>query len=457
MNKAKKFLADRQTLEDLNMLGKHRQGSIYGIFNQTKTRGGELLMQRWFQNPLLDMEEINRRTAIFSYFQRFELRFPFDLALFNTAESYLDSGHSGNYLFGLADIGIKRMKKVFFHDGQFQQIYEGLCAAIGFLKECSTFLKATEKWADAPGKSEFDKEREVLAKIFANPRLSSLVSQRAGELSFFEICEYDFLLRQTMTRGMAALLNTVYHLDVYTAVAKVAGERNLSYGNARPAEEQVFKTSALWHPGLTKAVANKLSFKHAENMLFLTGANMAGKSTLMKAFGITVYLAHMGFPVPACDLVFSISDGLVSSINVPDDLNRGYSHFYAEVLRVKKVAEDVASGKNLVVIFDELFKGTNVKDAYEGTLAVTAAFAEYRNCFFMVSTHIIEVGAGLRKQANNIQFAFLPTEMDGPVPRYTYQLEPGITSDRQGMMIIQNEGIIDLITGQTTEGFKQLI
>ena len=83
-----------------------------------------------------------------------------------------------------------------------------------------------------------------------------------------------------------------------------------------------------------------------------------------------------------------------------------FSHFYAEVLRVKKVAEEVAAGKNLVVLFDELFKGTNVKDAYDGTLAVTAAFSKYRNCFYIVSTHIIEVGAALQTAHKISSFLF---------------------------------------------------
>ncbi len=48
-------------------------------------------------------------------------------------------------------------------------------------------------------------------------------------------------------------------------------------------------------------------------------------------------------------------------------------------------------------MFDELFKGTNVKDAYDGTLAATEAFAEYRACLFIVSTHIIEVGEVLKQ------------------------------------------------------------
>ncbi len=172
---------------------------------------------------------------------------------------------------------------------------------------------------------------------------------------------------------------------------------------------------------------------------------MAGKSTYMKAFGIAIYLAHMGFPVAAKDMQFSVMDGLYSSINVPDNLNMGYSHFYAEVLRVKKVAEEVGAGKNLVVLFDELFKGTNVKDAYDGTLAVTEAFSKYRNCFYVISTHIIEVGEALQSRTQNLQFAYLPTIMDGNTPKYTYKLESGITSDRQGMMIIENEGLMEIL------------
>ena len=180
-------------------------------------------------------------------------------------------------------------------------------------------------------------------------------------------------------------------------------------------------------------------------MIFLTGANMAGKSTFMKAFGINVYLAHMGFPVAAKEMQFSVLEGIYSSINVPDNLNMGYSHFYAEVLRVKKVAEEVSEEKNLVIIFDELFKGTNVKDAYDATLAVTAAFSEYRNCLFIISTHIIEAGQVLKKEQDNIQLLYLPTIMNGTVPAYTYKLQPGISSDRHGMMIIENEGILELL------------
>lgn len=117
--------------------------------------------------------------------------------------------------------------------------------------------------------------------------------------------------------------------------------------------------------------------------MFLTGANMAGKSTFMKTFGIVVYLAHMGFPLPVKKMRFSVQNGMYTTINLPDNMMLGYSHFYAEVQRLKKVAEQVGRIGNLVIVFDELFRGTNVKDAHEATLAVMEAFCRKKRIVYL--------------------------------------------------------------------------
>ena len=137
-------------------------------------------------------------------------------------------------------------------------------------------------------------------------------------------------------------------------------------------------------------------------------------------------------------------DGIYTTINLPDNLGIGASHFYAEVLRVKKVAAALSSGKALFIIFDELFRGTNVKDAHEATVAITLAYAAKKTSMFIISSHIVEAGDQL-KQAPSIDFRFLPTRMNGHTPEYTYTLESGITEDRHGMIIIRNEGILDIL------------
>ncbi len=211
-----------------------------------------------------------------------------------------------------------------------------------------------------------------------------------------------------------------------------------------PDNGTTIEVANLRHPALNNATGNTLNLSQQKNVLFLTGANMAGKSTWMKTLGVSFYLAHMGFPVAADEMRFTVMEGIFTSINVPDDISIGWSHFYAEVMRVKHVAQEISSGKKLFVLFDELFKGTNVKDAYDATLAVTQRFAHYNNCAFIISTHIIEVGEAL-KDTSSIQFKYMPTILVDAVPKYTYRLKEGISKDRQGMMIIENEGILDLL------------
>ena len=134
----------------------------------------------------------------------------------------------------------------------------------------------------------------------------------------------------------------------------------------------------------------------------------------------------------------------------------GASHYYAEVLRVKEVAAELRSGKQLFVIFDELFRGTNVKDAYDATVALSRAFCGKRDSQFIISTHIMEAGELLQKENISIKYQYLPTEMKGAIPVYTRILKNGITADRQGMIIIQNEGILEMLDAGIKEKEEQL-
>lgn len=433
------FKTDKQTLDDLNITGKFKAQSVFSIFNDTHTGGGEKLLDAMFQQPLSDAAAINNRSDVFKYFHNKKLSFPFRPSIIQAAETYLGEGTAGSYLVVAGDHVRKRFLQMAMKDEQYGQLQGGLLATIDMLHTLQQFMKMMESH---PSTELF----ETVAGAFKGDKMNWLQEVRADQpLSLLQAARYDHLIRHVLGSHMEVILRFIYHLDVYIAVSNVARDRNFSYARALPKDQHVFQTTALHHPALKNGVANPLHLHEDRNVLFLTGANMAGKSTLMKSLGIAVYLAHMGFPVAARDMLFSVRDGLYTSINVSDNLNLGYSHFYAEVLRVKKVAENVAEGNDLVVIFDELFKGTNVKDAYDATLAVTKEFSTYRNSFFVISTHIIEVGEALKKECDNLQFSYLPTIMEGSVPRYPYTLTGGITNDRHGMIIIENERILEMM------------
>ena len=437
------FITDKQTLDDLNIPGRYRPGSIFSLFNKTVTRGGERLLEEMFQQPLSDHRTINERSKIFQYFTEGSWQLPFLQEHFNIAEEYLNGRGTGNVVGSLTEVYRKKLLAWVVRDEAYSELHHQLVTAIGLLNDFFYFLN---NLPNATTGNTFLQQLQKIKHQFGDGSLRWLAKlQDKKKLSATEMGRCDFQLRTVHAADIKRILEIIYHLDVYIAVSGVAKGNGFAYAHVLPNEKNLLLANGLRHPCIEKAVDNNVSLQQEGPLIFLTGANMAGKSTFMKAFGIAVYLAHMGFPVAANEMYISVKDGLYTSINVPDNLSLGYSHFYAEVLRVKMVAQEIARPGNLVIIFDELFKGTNVKDARDATLAITEAFAGKHYCFFIISTHITEAGEELRNRCDNIQFVYFPSTLQGNTPVYTYKLQPGISNDRHGMTIIRKERILELI------------
>ncbi|WP_442588812.1 MutS-related protein [Pedobacter sp. AW31-3R] len=437
------FSVDKQTLDDLNIFTKKGRDSVFGLFNRNRTRGGAEILEQMFRYPLSDAGAINQRSRIIRFFQTSKMTFPFNEEWFDLIEQYLSNVDERSKLSQEENKLGRTFNNLIGADTAYRQVAKAVTAVIDMMNAFQQFLDQLSTHKDH---ASYLEETEAIKAIFGDAELQHVLQDAGKEKQTYEkTAEYDQLLRFKKKSLLQKLLSFAYQLDVYIAVANVAESRKFVFPLALSGTEDTMKLEGLYHPLLEKAIDNDLLVTPRSNFIFLTGANMAGKSTFMKSLGITVFLAHMGFPVPAGKMEFPVMDGLFSTINLPDDLSMGYSHFYAEVLRVKKVAEQLAQSRKLFVIFDELFRGTNVKDAYEATVALTAAFARKKNCIFVVSTHIIEAGETLKDRCNNIQFCYLPTLMDGEKPVYTYKLKAGITEDRHGMIIIHNEGIIDIL------------
>ena len=449
------FSVDKQTLDDLNIFTKKGRDSVFGLFNRTRTRGGAEILEQMFRYPLSEEAAINHRSEIIRFFQSKQIAFPFKEEWFDLVEQYLSNTDERSRLSQEENKLGRTFNNLIGTDTEYKQIVKGLTGVLDLLSAFTTFLEnikadiasqiSDQRSANQQiGSNPYNEELLVIQSLLNDPDLQG-VPANAGKLTYEQTAAWDKILRFQKKEQVQKLLYQAYLLDVYIAIATVATTRKLVFPKALPAGTLNLKLEGVYHPLLENAVGNNLLVTQENNMIFLTGANMAGKSTFMKSFGIAIFLAHVGFPVPATSMRFPVMDGLFSTINLPDNLNMGYSHFYAEVLRVKKVAEQLAASKKIVVIFDELFRGTNVKDAYEATVALTTAFAKKRDCIFMISTHIIEAGEELKQKCNNIHFTYLPTRMENQKPVYTYTLEPGITEDRHGMIIVNNEGIIDIL------------
>ncbi|MBO9633937.1 MAG: DNA mismatch repair protein [Chitinophagaceae bacterium] len=437
------LIIDKQTLDDLNIFGKRDNDAVYAIFNRTYTRGGAGILEQFFRYPLADLHAIDARIRTIRFFLMHQTAFPFRGELFDAAESYLADTDERSRLSAQDNTLGRKFSQVIGADTSYQQLIKGIGSLIEvfiLLKQFINSLDITVQ--DTPYAAAIKPIQEILLQRQFEPVLQEKVPIK---IDYEKATVYDRLLRFVHITDVRKILDAVYTLDVYISVATVARSRGFVFPVPLPAEAHIMEIEGLYHPKLSKPVANDMAMRPDSNIVFLTGANMAGKSTFMKSLGIAVFLAHVGFPVPASRMRFSVCDGLLTTINLPDNLNMGYSHFYTEVLRVKKMAMELEHAKNLFIIFDELFRGTNVKDAYEATVAITSAFASQPNCMFVVSTHIMEAGEKLMEDCKNIQFVYLPTLMEGDKPVYPHKLEQGITSDRHGMVIINNEGILDIL------------
>ncbi len=441
------FTTDKQTQEDLNIYGKQGTDAVLSLFNRTSTIHGSRLLEEMFRYPLSDEQAINRRSEKIAYLKTSQAVFPFNSEAFDRAEQYLADTDERTRLSAERPTLEKKLSNLVAADADYKQIMGGIGGLTEIIQQLHSLLKSTLLSAGSPLKN--DPETQHIQTLLTTEPFSSILEESPkARLPRQKLAGYDGLLRFRYRETVRQILQYIYQLDVYIAVARTAAERNYIFPTALPKEEQVIRIAGFYHPQLKNAVGNSLTITADSHVVFLTGANMAGKSTFMKSLGIAMYLAHMGFPVAAREMEFSVLDGIYTTINLPDNLGIGASHFYAEVLRIKKIAKELNAGKRLFVIFDELFRGTNVKDAYEATIAITAAFAKKSGSSFVISTHIIEAGERLKEQAN-ISFRYLPTRMRGTTPEYSYTLESGITDDRHGMIIIRNEGILELLKKRT--------
>ena len=128
--------------------------------------------------------------------------------------------------------------------------------------------------------------------------------------------------------------------------------------------------SALIHPLLDHPVANDVALGGPHpHLLLVSGSNMSGKSTLLRAIGVNTALAQAGGPVTAAALTLSPLR-IGASLRVDDSLQAGHSRFYAEILRVRGIVDLAAGHTGVLFLLDEMLAGTNSHDRRVGAEAI---------------------------------------------------------------------------------------
>jgi DNA mismatch repair protein MutS len=438
-----KFDIDKQTLTDLNIFEVYGLNkSVFSLFNFTSTIKGNDKLIEIFRTPSTDIQIISERQELIRYLSHYSGDLNFDRTNMDFVESYLVQNSKIKSYSRIS--ALSKAVNYFFYPNQAYYLKEkGVREIVFLLKKLGEVFAGLSHEVKPTLVSAFD---DVVQTLFKQAFVKEVVECEERKITLFELEKLDLILRGTELKTVKRFLDLTYQIDAYFSVVKAARKYNLTLPHVN-LKERNLHIRGVFHPFLNQPIANDIEFEVGKNVCFLTGSNMAGKSTFLKSVGISIYLAHLGLPVPAEYMETGIWQGLVSTINLPDNLNEGYSHFYNEVLRVKHVAEKIKAAKNIFVIFDELFRGTNVKDAFDGSLSVIKSFYKIEDCYFMISTHIIEV-AEILLENKNIMFKYLFTKMKDNKPTFTYHLMDGITDERIGMWIIENEGIAEILSSR---------
>lgn len=433
------FYLDKQTMADLQLFD-DRSGSVFACFNQTVTYGGEEALRDIFHKPLTNREQLQERSTNVKFLMNNVDALTFDKTTVDFVDFYLkrpDRPKSFSVYLGVSNA----IKHFFSPSEVYYTKRRGIAEVLETLAFIAKLCKTYPSGDDIPLLADM---RQSLQKIIKHPLLASYIAAPQKHMRRYRVERMDYLLRKKYHKDTLALLDQVYVLDAYYAVAKASNAMGLVFPEFHEGEN--LTVEGVFHPLLGSPVPNNLLLVANQRVNFITGANMSGKSTLMKAIGLAVYLAHLGFPVPAVRMQTCILDGLITTINLADNINEGYSHFYNEVKRVKLVAEQIRQSDRLLVIFDELFRGTNIKDAYDGSLRIVQALSELDKGFFVISTHIVEVAHALATNGK-IKFNYLPAHIADGKPVFDYRLREGITDDRIGLWILENEGVFALLEG----------
>lgn len=432
---------DKQTLRDIELFDQGKGGAVFSIFKHVQTIGGYRKLDEFLLTPLTDKQVLSDRRDAIRFFKETGFKMVMNKAQLDFIEHYVSTSIpllKKNPL----DAFIQRWRQLIKPSNDYYIIKTGIQYLILLFRDISAFLRET---SSAAKPVYLSRRFFSIQDIISLREVAELMhTSDEANLSSLKLARFDHFFRKQELERIRLLLDFVYEMDIYETVAQAAEDYHLSFPVYIDHPDPVIRFQSLFHPLLPHPVANDFEYSDNATLCFLSGANMSGKSTFLKSFGLAFHLAHVGFPVPAKQMETTIFHGLITSINLSDNITKGYSHFYSEVHRVKETALKIKEKGRIMVIFDELFRGTNVKDAEEASRTIISALSKIKNSLFMISTHIVEIADHLNDYPSII-FRCFDSGLEGENPIYNYKLNHGISRERLGMQIVRNERILEIL------------
>lgn len=242
-----------------------------------------------------------------------------------------------------------------------------------------------------------------------------------------------------------AWLAAIGDLEAFAALATFADETPGSTYPEVTDGPSGLSAEGLAHPLLPRAtrVANDLSLEPARagegRALLITGSNMGGKSTLLRAVGLNVVLALAGAPVVAKRLTVHTA-AVWTSMRVRDSLASGVSHFYAEIKRLKAVLDAAERGEPVLFLLDEVLHGTNSRERVLGAKAVTRRLLEL-GAVGALTSHDLGLAPLEEETGGQVECWHLREQVSGETMSFDYVLRRGVVTTTNALRLMKGLGL----------------
>jgi DNA mismatch repair ATPase MutS len=435
------MVIDNVTLEDLSIFHAEENQSVFNNLNYTLTNGGRYWLRHLLSTPYSDLKPVTDTQNTLKLIIKHHAAWPrlitngTIMVIERFYESQVDVMPARPNI--LSALNYKML-----HRSDYSLTKYTVGHAIDFLKGMQQMI---DLFAGDETPALLQAILTRISLLLQKPEAKEMIELKdAGGLTIADRLRFGHFFLNHYRHQVNDLIDLYGRLDAYYSLATAVIEKQLHFPTFSNAEKPFVSADGLYHILLRDPVPYHLVMNEDNSFIFLTGANMAGKSTFIKAVGLAVYLAHLGMAVPAQKMELSLFYGMLSNIHVVDNIMKGESYFFNEVQRIKNTIIKINDGRKWLVLIDELFKGTNVQDAMRCSSEVIKGLLKIKNSLFILSTHLYEIGHEL-KENEKITFRYFETGVSDDQLSFSYQLKEGISNDRLGYLILKREGVVDMI------------
>lgn len=416
----------------------HIEEEILPLFDFTFNLFSGKAVHRLVIEPPGSMEDIlNRQQVLKGFIANYEVWKEYSFSRFNLSEIY-DFFET----FGVGNFFAANMKwKLRFSEKERSQRKGRLILLIRLFSKIQTdYFEKLDAKLFPP---EYASELDLLNRFMIDFNLAHYekIYEKKKTLTVAQIVELMGIVTEKVTNGQAAAFwNRWFLFEAYLSVSKCIVEQGFVFPSF---DNSIFSIQGLYHPLLKNPVPNDITA--SRNVILLTGPNMSGKSTFLKAISLCVYLGHQGLAVSATKAVIPFFDNISVAINLTDSVVSGYSHFMTEIITLKNVVEEALQGTKCFAVFDELFRGTNIEDALEISTATIKGLTKFTDSYFFISTHLHQLKAMEEIHNGKVATCFIECELKEGTPVFTYKLKEGWSDLKIGRILFEKEGLNDML------------